>query len=62
LPAVAPPPRVLTQRNEPIAFDGTGVREQGTIGRAKLLDDPDTAQNSDPAALSVIVVSDPMRK
>jgi hypothetical protein len=58
--ASAPP--LLRQRYQPVAFDGSGIRKQVAIGRASLLDDADSAQKSEPAALAVNWPSGPIRR
>ena len=60
--AVAPAPGVLAQRDQPVALDRERIGEQGAVGRADLLDDADAAQNSDPAAVSVMLPSGPMSR
>jgi hypothetical protein len=52
-PTLAAPAGFLVQRDQPVAFDDTLVGDQVGIGRAGALDDTDTRQKSDPAALSV---------
>jgi hypothetical protein len=60
--ALAAPPRLLVQRDEPVAFDGALFRNQVGIGRAGALDDPDARQKIDPAALSVKDPSGPISR
>jgi hypothetical protein len=48
--ALAPPPRLLLEGNQPVAFTGALVGNEVRIGRAGALDDSNSAQNSDPAA------------
>lgn len=62
LPSLAASPRVLGQCDQPIAFGRIRVRKQVGIGRAGTLDDPDTAQKSDPAARSARLPSGPIRR
>ena len=61
-PALPSPPRLLVERDQPIAFDDIGVGKDVGIGRAGPLDDPDPGQNSDPAARSVSIARGPISK
>jgi len=58
LAALAALARALIERNEPLALDRSFIRKKVGIGRAGAVDDPDSAQKSDPAARSV---SEPKR-
>ena len=62
LAALAAPPRALALRDEPVAFDRTGVGEQGAIGRIDRVDEADAGQNSALAALPVSVPSGPISR
>lgn len=62
LAALAAPPRLLVESDEPLAFDGFFVGEEIRVGRAGTLDNPDAAQKSDPAARSVIEPRKPMSR
>ena len=57
-----PLPASCCQRDQPVAFDRVWIGKQVGIGRAGALDDPDAAQNSDPAARSVSAPSGPISR
>jgi hypothetical protein len=61
-PALPALPCLLRQRDKPIPLGCGFVSNEVGIGRAGALDDPDAAQNSDPAARSVSVPSGPISK
>ena len=54
--------RKLAQSDQPVSLDRLAIADQPVVGRADLLDDPDSGQNSEPAALLVIRPSGPMSK
>jgi hypothetical protein len=56
------PARVLRKRDQPVAFDGFGIREKVGVGRVGSLDDSNAAQKIDPAALSLIACSGPISR
>jgi hypothetical protein len=53
---------ILVQRDEPIAFNGVVIGCNVGVGRAGPLNDPDTAQKIDPAAMSLSVPSGPISR
>jgi len=57
-----PASALLRQCDQPIAFDGLVVGKQDGIGRAQSLDNADSAQKSDPAALCVRRPSGPISR
>lgn len=52
----------LLERNQPVAFIRGSVGKEVGVGRARGLDDPDSAQSSAPAARSARLPSGPMRR
>ena len=63
-PVTALPPAsgVLFERNQPVSFCGAGVGKQVGVGGTGTIDEMDTAQKIDPAALSAKLPSGPMRR
>ncbi len=62
VPALAALACCLLERDEPVSFDGIRIGKQVGIGRAGALDDPDSAQKSDPAARSVSELNGPIKR
>lgn len=60
--ALPPPAGVLVERDEPVALVQRLIGNDVGVGRTGPLDNPDTAQNKDPAARSLIAPSGPMRR
>ena len=56
------PARILSKRDQPVAFDGFGIGKKVGVGRVGALDNSDAAQKIDPAALSLIACSGPISK
>lgn len=52
----------LLERDQPVAFIRGSVGKEVGVGRARGLDDPDSAQSSAPAARSARLPSGPMRR
>ena len=60
--ALPPLPGILREGYQPVRLDRAAVGQQIGIGGAGAIDDPDTAQKSDPAARSVNWPSGPIRR
>lgn len=59
---MAPATLILATCDQPVAFDRLDIGQQRRIGRANLLDDADSAQNRDPAALPATRAIGPISK
>jgi len=61
-PALTPSARLLLESDQPISLDAVRIGDEIGVGRTDPLDDADAAQKIDPAALSVIAPSGPIRR
>ena len=62
LPALSSTARILLKRYEPIAFARFAIGQKVGVGRARAIDDADSAQKIDPAARSVMPFSGPISR
>jgi hypothetical protein len=62
LAALPAAPGMLFERNQPVTLGGGVVGKQVRVGRARALDDADSAQKIDPAARSVRAPSGPINR
>lgn len=62
LSALPAPARALFESDQPVPLGRGTIGKEVRVGRAGALDDPDSAQKSAPAALSVTAPSGPIRR